>query len=140
MRKYDVDREVTHKIGWEVEFVELVGRLQQAGDQGGHQHLLPQLVDVRGPPLAAGHLHCPPVRVGDDAHRLRYGLVQHRVLKGSEGWKERNVSQEESQEGSNRGITFIPIQFKRLEISCCLKGTLSSSGYILFCIQTKTTL
>ena len=87
-----MNRDVTHKIGREVEFVELVGGLQQAGDQGRHQHLLPQLVDICGPPLAAGHLHRPAVRVGDDAHRLGYGLVQHRVLtegRGMDGRKGR---------------------------------------------------
>ncbi len=75
---------LTYKVGGEVEFVELVSRLQQAGNQAGHQDLLPQLVDVCGSSLTAGHLHRPLVCVCYNADGLSYGLIQNWMLQRTE--------------------------------------------------------
>lgn len=71
----------TYKVGWEVEFEELMSGLQQTGDQTRHQHFFSKFVDICCSSLTAGHLNRPLVCVCYNADSLSYRLIQDRMLK-----------------------------------------------------------
>lgn len=71
---------LTYKVRRKVELVELVGGLQDVGNQAGHQNFFSQLGYVGDSPLAAGHLDRPLVCVCDNADGLGNRLIQYRML------------------------------------------------------------